>query len=251
MTQRLQGRTALVTGATSGIGRAVAIALGAEGAQVVVSGRDAERGDQVVAAIVAAGGKAEFIAADLFEGGPAAGELARRAVDAVGGRLDILVNNAAYLVGGMTTEATTEQIVDQALALSIKAPFLLTAAVVPAMVARGDGVIINMGSINGLKGMAGSALYTSTKHAIHGLTKAWAAEFGPSGVRVNTVAPGPTLTEANGRNRDHLESMIARVPSRNFSTPEQVAAAVVFLASDDAANIHGSTLSVDGGFSVI
>jgi NAD(P)-dependent dehydrogenase (short-subunit alcohol dehydrogenase family) len=251
MKQRLEGRTALVTGATSGIGKAVTIALAAEGAQVVLSGRDAERGVEVVATIVAAGGKADFIAADLAAGGVAITELADRAVAALGGRLDLLVNNAAQLVGGLATTDTPEELVDRALAVSVKAPFLLTAAIVPAMVDRGEGVIVNLGSINGIVGMTGAALYGSTKHAIHGLTKAWAAEFGPSGVRVNTVAPGPTLTDTVKAMTELRAQIAATVPSRKLSTPEDVAAAVVFLASDDAANIHGATLSVDGGFTAL
>jgi len=251
MTQRLNGRTALVTGATSGIGRAVAIALAAEGAQVVVSGRNGDRGAQVVEEIVAYGGKAEFVGADLAAGSAAITKLATGAVVAVGGRLDILVNNAAQLVGRIDTTDTTEELVDRALATSVKAPFLLTAAIVPAMAARGDGVIVNMGSINGIRGMAGSALYTATKHAIHGLTKAWAAEFGPFGVRVNTVAPGPTLTDGVKTMTSLREQIAGSVPSRTLSTPQQVAAVVVFLASDDAANIQGATLSVDGGFTAV
>jgi NAD(P)-dependent dehydrogenase (short-subunit alcohol dehydrogenase family) len=255
MTQRLQGRTALVTGATSGIGRAIALAMAAEGAHVIVSGRDTRRGDEVVAAIRATGGKADFVAADLGGGSAAISELTAKAIAAAGGPLDILVNNAAFLVGRKETIATTEALIDQALSVSVKAPFLLTAALVPQMVERGSGVIVNIGSINGLVGMAGAALYGSTKAALHSLTKSWAAEFGPAGVRVNTVAPGPTLTEgvegARARREAIRETIIATTPSRTFSTPADVAAAVVFLASDDAANIHGATLSVDGGFTAV
>ena len=137
--------------------------------------------------------------------------------------------------------------VDRALAVNVKAAFLLTGLIAPAMAERGYGAIINIGSINGLFGMAGSALYSTTKAAIHSLTKSWAAEYGPAGVRVNTVAPGPTLTERNESIHDILAPMIAAMPSRRASTPAEVAAAVVFLAGDDAANIHGATLSVDGG----
>jgi len=251
MVGRLQDKTALVTGSTSGIGRAIAVAFAAEGAHVIVSGRDTRRGDEVVAAIRATGGEADFVAADLRGGSAAISELATKAIAAAGGQLDILVNNAAFLMGRTETIATTEALIDQALSVSVKAPFLLTAALVPQMVARGSGVIINIGSINGLVGMAGAALYGSTKAALHSFTKSWAAEFGPAGVRVNTVAPGPTLTEWVERARAIREAIIATTPSRTFSTPADVAAAVVFLASDDAANIHGATLSVDGGFTAV
>ena len=248
---RLVDKTALVTGSTSGIGRAIARAMAAEGARVIVSGRDVARGHALVAEITAVGGRADFVAADFEAGSAGITELAGRTVQVADGRLDILVNNAAYLLGPIATTDTTPDVIDAALAVSVKAPLLLTATIVPAMVERGQGVIVNIGSINGLIGMPGAALYTATKHAIHGLTKAWAAEYGPAGVRVNTVAPGPTLTETVSTHRAYLEDLIAAIPSRQFSTPEQVAAAVVFLASDDAANIHGATLSVDGGWTTI
>lgn len=251
MGQRLQHRTALVTGATSGIGKAIAFAMAAEGAHVIVSGRDTGRGNAVVAEITTAGGRADFVQADLGGGAAAVSTLATRTTEVARGQLDILVNNAAYLVGGLETTATTEEIIDQAFAVSVKAPFLLTAALVPAMVARGQGVIINIGSINGLVGMTGAALYGSTKAAIHSLTKSWAAEFGPSGIRVNTVAPGPTLTDMIASLPTIRERFIPVTPSRKLSTPAEVAAAVVFLATDEAANIHGATLSVDGGFTTI
>jgi NAD(P)-dependent dehydrogenase (short-subunit alcohol dehydrogenase family) len=251
MVGRLQDKTALVTGSTSGIGRAIAVAFAAEGAHVIVSGRDTRRGDEVVAAIRATGGEADFVAADLGGGSAAISELATKVIEAAGGQLDILVNNAAFLMGRTETIATTEALIDQALRVSVKAPFLLTAALVPQMVERGSGVIINIGSINGLVGMAGAALYGSTKAALHSFTKSWAAEFGPAGVRVNTVAPGPTLTERVEGARAIREAIIATTPSRTFSTPADVAAAVVFLASADAANIHGATLSVDGGFTAV
>ena len=250
MSAQLKGRTALVTGATSGIGQGVAQPLAAAGAQVIVHGRDAARGADVVAGITSTGGAASFVAADLADGANVITPLAARAAELAGGPIDILVNNAAYLVGRTATTDTTEAMIDTALAVSVKAPILLTAALVPAMAGRG-GVIINMGSINGIAGMAKTALYSSTKSAVHGLTRALAAEYGPAGIRVNAIAPGPTLTDITQAHRGFLDPLIATLPSRGYSTPAQIGATAVFLASDDAANIHGAIISVDGGFTAI
>jgi NAD(P)-dependent dehydrogenase (short-subunit alcohol dehydrogenase family) len=246
MPGRLQDRTALVTGSTDGIGVAIARALAAEGAQVIVSGRNAERGKEVLASITGNGGRAQFIGADLGAGRAAIVDLVESAV-AAAGRLDILVNNAAMLIEPMPTAEVSEELIDGALGVNVKAAFLLTGLIAPAMAERGDGVIINLGSISGLFGSAGSALYSTTKAAMHSLTKSWAAEYGPAGVRGNAVAPGPTLTTRVQAWQEHIAPMIAEMPSRRASSPAEVAAAVVFLASDDASNIHGAILSVDGG----
>ena len=238
-------RTALVTGSTDGIGVAIARTLAIGGAQVIVSGRNAERGEQVVKSILDGGGEARFAAADLSTGDGV------RALAAAAGPVDILVNNAAMLIAPQPTADLAEDVIDQALSTNIKAVFQLTGLVAPAMADRGAGAIVNVGSINGLVGMAHSALYSATKAAIHSLTKSWAAEYGPSGVRVNTVAPGPTITPIMAAYADRIERIIARAPSQRPSTPEQIAAAVAFLVSDNAANIHGATLSVDGGLTAI
>jgi NAD(P)-dependent dehydrogenase (short-subunit alcohol dehydrogenase family) len=230
---------------------AIASALADDGAFVVISGRDKQRGDAVVAGIRSAGGNAEFVAADIGAGEPEVRRLAEQATAAAGGRIDILVNNAAMLLMPTPTADISEQLLRDAFAVNVFAPFLLTGALAPAMVARGGGAIVNIGSITGLRGGDGSAIYSSNKAAIHSFTQSWAAEYGPFGVRVNAVAPGPIATERQEQFADHVAPVLARIPSRRMSTPAEVAAAVVFLASDDAANIHGATLSVDGGWAAV
>jgi NAD(P)-dependent dehydrogenase (short-subunit alcohol dehydrogenase family) len=251
MNARLQGRTALVTGSTDGIGAGIAYVLADEGAYVIVTGRNPARGEKVVAEIAERGAAATFVRADLADGGAAARELANAARAIADGPLDLLVNNAARLIAPGPTAEIGEDLIDGALAVNIKSAILLTGLIAPGMVARGAGAIINVGSINGVVGMAGSALYSATKAAIHSLTKSWAAEYGPSGVRVNTVAPGPTMTERNMAFADHIAPIVGRAPSRRMSTTDEVAKAVVFLASDEAAHVHGATLPVDGGLSVV
>jgi NAD(P)-dependent dehydrogenase (short-subunit alcohol dehydrogenase family) len=230
---------------------AIASALADEGAFVVVSGRDKQRGDAVVADIRSAGGRADFVAADIGAGEPEIRRLAEHATVAADGRIDILVNNAAMLLMPTPTADISEQLLRDAFAVNVFAPFLLTGALAPVMVSRGGGAIVNIGSITGLRGGDGSAIYSSNKAAIHSFTQSWAAEYGPFGVRVNAVAPGPIATERQEQFVDHVAPVLARLPSRRMSTPAEVAAAVVFLASDDAANIHGATLSVDGGWAAV
>ena len=243
MTETLLGRKALVTGSTDGIGAAIAGALAEAGAQVIITGRDAVKGEKMVAEL---GGRATFVRADLAEGGPVV-----RALAAAAGPVDILVNNAAMLLDPTPTGEVPEDVIDRALAINIKAAFLLTGLVAPAMAERGSGVIVNLGSINGFAGSARSALYSMTKAAMHSLTKSWASEYAESGVRINAVAPGPTMTGKVTAMADRLAPMIARFPSRRPSTPDEVARAVLFLAGDGAANIHGAVLPVDGGASAI
>jgi NAD(P)-dependent dehydrogenase (short-subunit alcohol dehydrogenase family) len=149
------------------------------------------------------------------------------------------------------TADISERSLRDVFAVNVFAPFLLTGLVAPGMARNGEGAIVNIGSITGLRGSSGSALYSASKAAIHSFTKSWADEYGPFGVRVNAVAPGPIATERQQEFADHLEPVLGRLPSRRMSTPEEVAASVVFLASEDAANIHGTILSVDGGWAAV
>jgi NAD(P)-dependent dehydrogenase (short-subunit alcohol dehydrogenase family) len=244
----LSGRTALVTGSTSGIGAAIAVALAAQGAHVVVSGRDTGRGNAAVDTIRAAGGSADFVAADLGGSYEELRAFAATAVEVLGGRLDLLVNNAGVYPSPATVDLSDDEL-DAMLAVNVRAPYVLAAALLPAMANRGSGAVVNIGSWMAQVGSPFGAMYTATKAAIEQLTRSWAAEFGPRGVRVNTVSPGVTLTPGNAKFRTVLDQLTATTPAGAVIEPSDIADAVVFLASDGAARIHGITLYVDGGIS--
>ena len=245
MTGRLDGKTALVTGATSNIGRAIAEEFAAEGAHVVVSGRSGQRGSEVVDGIRSRGGRAEFVQADLDGSPEASRALAREATSVLGGRIDILVNNAGIYPGG-DTSAIDEKTFDQVYAVNVKAPFFLTAAIAPAMVEAGGGAIINLGSWIARLGVRRAALYSSTKGAMETLTRAWAAEFGPEGVRVNAISPGVVLEKVPGEVHP-AEANMNGTPAGRMGRPQEIAHAAVYLASDESAFVHGIVLDVDGG----
>ncbi|WBP90408.1 SDR family NAD(P)-dependent oxidoreductase [Kitasatospora cathayae] len=249
MTPSLNGSTALVTGATSGIGRAIAQVLAERGAHVVVSGRDAARGEQAVREIRAAGGKADFVQADLGSVA-AARRLAREARQLTGG-IDILVNNAGIYPFAGTVD-TTEEVFDQVFDVNVKAPFFLTAELVPAMVDKGGGAIVNVSSLAADKAVVGATAYGSSKSGVNQLTRIWAAEYGPAGVRVNAVLPGVTETEgvqAALPDEDRSE-LVAMTPAGRVGLPSEVAEAVAYLVSDAASYVNGALLTVDGGASV-
>jgi NAD(P)-dependent dehydrogenase (short-subunit alcohol dehydrogenase family) len=249
MGTRLEGKTALVTGATSNIGRAIAIAFGAEGAHVLVSGRSVERGAAVVEQIRANGGRADFVAADLNGSPEASRELAGQATRMLGGRIDILVNNAGIFPRS-STATTDERTFDEVYAVNVKAPYFLTAAIAPAMADAGRGAIINLGSWIARLAVP-SALYSSTKGAMETMTRSWAAEFGPSGVRVNAISPGvirsPNPDGSDPGAHPVAESMMQGTPAGGSGTPDAIAHAAVYLASDEAAFVHGAVIDVDGG----
>ncbi|HEX4115028.1 MAG TPA: SDR family oxidoreductase [Solirubrobacteraceae bacterium] len=236
----LAGKRALVTGATSGIGRATAEALGREGAVVLVSGRDERRGRQVVAAIVDAGGEAELLRADL-----SSSEGVAKVIDEAG-EVDILINNAGVFPGGPTHEID-EDTFDRAFAVNVKAPFFLTAAFAPEMAARGHGAIVNVTTMVAEFGMPGLSVYGASKAATALLTKAWAAEYGPQGVRVNAVSPGPTSTPGTDAMGDSFAQIVDTIPLGRAADPEEIAQAIVFLASDRASYLNGAVVPVDGG----
>ncbi|MFB7632291.1 SDR family NAD(P)-dependent oxidoreductase [Streptomyces sp. NPDC056149] len=241
----LVGRVALVTGATSGIGAATAALLAERGAHVLVAGRDRARGDAVVAGIRDRGGRADFVAADLRTA-EAVQQLAGQALALGDGRVDILVNNAGVYPFGPTAEASQSD-VDTVYDLNVKAPFHLMAALAPAMAERGHGAVVNVSTMVAEYGVVGMALYGSSKAALNLLTKAWAAEFGPHGVRVNAVEPGPTRTESTAGMGEALDALAAQAPAGRPAAPEEIAEAIAYLASDAAGFVQGAVLPVDGG----
>ena len=240
----VNGKTVLVTGATSGIGEATARAYAAAGANVVITGRDVERGEQLARSLSSDGHQARFVQADLEQ----FTDVQRLAAEV--GDIDILVNNAGAFPFGPTHEIASE-VFDSTFALNVKAPFFLTAALAPKMAANGGGAVVNITTMVANFGMPGMSLYGSTKAALTLLTKAWAAEYGPKGVRVNAVAPGPTRTPGTKSMGDDLDELAATLPLSRPATPEEIAAAALFLGSDEASYVNGAVLAVDGGRTAI
>jgi NAD(P)-dependent dehydrogenase (short-subunit alcohol dehydrogenase family) len=219
--------------------------LGAEGAHLIVSGRNAERAQQTVDAIRTAGGRADFVVADLSDAN-SVHNLASSALEAAGGRIDVLINNAGMFPFGPTV-GTAQADIDAVSAVNVRAPFLLVSDLVPAMIANGSGAVVNVTTMVATIGMAGMALYGSSKAALQLLTKAWAAEFGPNGIRVNAVSPGPTVTEGSAGMGEALDQLAATTPAGRTGSADDVANAIVFLASQQASHVHGAILPVDGG----
>lgn len=241
---RLKGKTAVVTGATSGIGRAIAEAFAREGARVAVVGRDEVRGKEVVGAIEREGGSATFIQADLSKHDEAQ-RLASEAEKALG-EVDVLVNNAGMFSFG-PTDAVDETAYDTMMDTNLKGPFFLTAALAPAMAARGHGKVINITTAAAHAGIAGGAAYGASKAALALLTKSWAKEFGPSGVNVNAISPGPIETPGSDAMGEGFAQIVDSIPVKRAGQAHEIAAAAVYLASDEAAFVHGASLAVDGG----
>jgi NAD(P)-dependent dehydrogenase (short-subunit alcohol dehydrogenase family) len=238
----LHGLRALVTGATSGLGRAIASQLARDGADVIVHGRDAARGAQTVEEIQSQGGSARFVAADLSDA-TSIGRLAKEVGD-----IDILVNNAGFAMWS-PTETFALASFDAIFAANVRAPFFLVAAFAPGMVSRGTGSIINISSMAGRLGLSGGAAYGATKAALASFTQAWAAEYSARGIRVNAVAPGPIYTKPEAR--ELFDTLGAATAMKRAADPAEIAEVVAFLASPRASYMTGAIVAVDGGRTAI
>src|SRR6202790_1730456 len=234
----LEGKVALVTGATSGIGKAAAVQLAAQGATVIVHGRDVTRGVAVVAEIESRCGSVRLVGDELSEPTEAL-RLAREAGD-----VDILVNNAGVPWFGPSERLATNTL-DQLFAANVQAPYLLVSVLAPKMVARGDGVIINIASRAGAIGQPDSAAYGATKASLASFARSWAAEYGPAGIRVNAISPGPVYT--NAAERELFDSLGKTTLLGRAGEPQEVAEVIRFLASPRSSYITGTNVAVDGG----
>jgi NAD(P)-dependent dehydrogenase (short-subunit alcohol dehydrogenase family) len=248
---RLHNKVALITGGTSGIGEATALLFAQEGARVAITGRNSERGQSVVRKIKSAGGQAIFSQCDVRSA-----EHCRRAVEETlqaFGRLDILFNNAGVYYPNTALDCTEEEW-DLQIDINLKGTFLMSKYALPGMIAQGSGVIINNSSGWGLVGGDAAVAYCASKGGVVLLTKAMAIDHGRQGIRVNCICPGdvdtPMLPEdarMRGLNWEAYLAGAANRPMGRIGTPEEIAKAVLFLASDDSCFITGAALAVDGG----
>lgn len=249
---KLQDRVAIITGATSGLGEAAARLFAQEGAKVAVSGRNEARGSEVVAAIAAAGGKAVFVRADVTKAGDCE-RLVAETRTAFGGRIDILFNNAGVYYAHNAVDCTEEEW-DATVDSSLKGAWLMSKYALPTMIAQGRGVIIHQASGWGIQGGDLAVAYCAAKGGVVVMTKAMAIDHGKQGIRVNCLCPGDVDTpmlEVDARNRglswtDYMKGAANR-PLGRVGTPEELARAALFLASDDSSFMTGAALVVDGG----
>jgi 3-oxoacyl-[acyl-carrier protein] reductase len=243
---RLDGKVALVTGASRGIGRAIALRLAAEGAHVLAAARDAARAAEVVAEIAQSGGRGFALALDVAD--RASVEAAFTALLAAHGRLDILVNNAGVTRDNLLLRMKAEDW-DQVLATNLTGAFHCTQAALKPMIKQRGGRIVNITSVVGLAGNAGQANYAASKAGLIGFTKSVAREVASRNITANAVAPGFIETDMTAAMTDKArEAVVSAIPLGRVGRSEDIAAAVAFLVSDEAAYITGQVLAVDGGF---
>jgi NAD(P)-dependent dehydrogenase (short-subunit alcohol dehydrogenase family) len=245
---RLENKVALVTGAAHGIGRAIAELFAQQGAWLLVADLDREAGEAVVSEITAAGGQAKFVHTDV-----SSPDEVERAVHVAAGksqRIDVLVNNAAHLGDWFDMLNATPEQWNYSYSVTLMGAVHFTRAVLPWMIPHKCGSIINISSVHGLQGGRDSAVYTSMKHALIGLTRSTACDFGPHGIRANAICPGAIRTRISPPPSSELhQRQIAKSMLSRTGEPREVAWAAVFLASDESAYVTGVTLPVDGGWS--
>lgn len=235
----LAGRTALVTGGTAGIGLESARLLARHGATVIITGRSAARG---AAAAAELGAEVRFVAADLSDL-----ESVKSLVQQCGEDIDIVVNNAASFPGALTVEQDVTSF-EATFDTNVRGAYFLVAALAPGMMRRGSGSIVNVTSMVAFKGVPGASSYSASKAALESLTRTWAAEFGPYGVRVNSVAPGPTATAGVAAEWGDVNDELGKaLPLGRTAHAAEIAEAVLFLASPRSSFVTGSTLHADGG----
>ncbi len=241
----LDGVRALVTGATSGIGEAIAARFVLEGAYTVISARRLPAGAELAQRLSDLGpGRCEFIAADLgTPHGPL--ELAKAAEQSLGG-VEVLVNNAGISFEGLTPDITVRQL-DEMFRLNFRGAYLLSTALMPRMAERGHGVVVNITSAAANRGYPGIAASGASKAALESLTRSWASEFGRRGIRVVAVSPGAVLTPATGITPEELARFCTLYGLGRYGAVDEVASAVAFIVSPRARYIHGTTVHVDGG----
>ncbi|NNN29718.1 glucose 1-dehydrogenase [Streptomyces sp. S3(2020)] len=253
MATGLDGRSVIVTGASSGIGRAAALAFAAEGAKVLVADLNAEGARTVVKEIEEAGGTAVAVTGDLSDQA-VVDQVAATAVERFGG-VDVLVNNAGIMDRMSALADVDDAEWERVIRVNLTAPFLLTRAVLPHMLAAGGGAVVNTASEAGLRGSAAGAAYTASKHGVVGLTKSLAVMYRKQGIRANAIAPGGTATGivVDADREAHGPAALGPhfVNVGRLAQPEEQAAAIVFLASDAASNINGVVLPVDDGWSAV
>lgn len=250
MTKSLQGKVALVTGASSGIGRATALAFAREGAKVVVSDVVVDGGNETVRCIKEAGGEAVFIQADVAKAIDV--EALIQQTVATYGRLDCAHNNAGISGPIALTADHSEAHWDRVIAINLKGVWLCMKHEIAQMFKQGNGAIVNTASGAGLVGIAGAGAYVASKHGVVGLTKTAALEYAKVGIRVNAVCPGviqtPMVERLTSRNPNVAEALIAGEPIGRIGKPEEIAEAVVWLCSDAASFVTGHAMAVDGGY---